>query len=427
MRIQKLLFTSVALTTLFAIGLTAVGSAQDTRTIVETNVPVIESTIPTNGESNVDLNSTIEITFSTEMDSTTINKNTLMLHASSENRMHDDNADMQTDHRRDRSEEHSENSMQSSVNGTISYSNKVAVFTPSEELKEGTLYTFTVTNDVKSSENIALEMDYSWSFTTMGTAVSANTDYQNDEYGIRRSGYSESATDTTKSKLVNLGRAGQFVILAKADINNESDSEITGHIGEGSDADKMKNEKAYADSVRQRTDNEVLVMESNKSDSTSPDVSEAIEDMISAYNAASTQKGEAYSSHNNESITSIELTAGVHEWSDSLHIDSDVTLSGSADDVWIMMVGDDLTIDENIVFTLADGAQADNVFWFVDGEVNIGENAQFEGIIMSMNEITLEKGAKINGRMFSQASINLDDNIITEPRGLTSQTSLRNR
>ena len=52
------------------------------------------------------------------------------------------------------------------VEGTIRYSNQEAVFTPNEDLKEGTQYTFTVTTGAESSENIALENEYEWSFTT---------------------------------------------------------------------------------------------------------------------------------------------------------------------------------------------------------------------------------------------------------------------
>lgn len=146
--------------------------------------------------------------------------------------------------------------------------------------------------------------------------------------------------------------------------------------------------------------------------------------MMSAYADAAMLNGDDVTTHNTKSFHHEPVLApGVHEWSDSLQITSDVTLSGSADDVWIFKTSKNLTVNENTVFTLANGARAENVFWYIEGDVTIQKNVQFEGVILSMNEITLEEGAKLNGRMFSQTSINLDDNTITQPRSMTGQTT----
>jgi hypothetical protein len=442
MRLLTQFFKSTTLTAMLCTGFAAGSMAQESSTIVnpETKAPVILSTTPTDGEQNVDLSSVFEITFNSEMDESTINETTLQLNASSENLSHEMHGEMMDERSGDRSETHnSDNRMHGtngSVNGTISYSDNVAVFTPEEELKEGTQYTFTVTNGVKSSENIALENDQEWSFTTRGTSGSAysvnqNGTYGTDRYGLDSNEYSsESTADTSlksKTNMIDLGKAGQFVILAITDIHNESGSDITGQTGEGTLADKNEKERAFTDSARQNTSNRVAVWQSDQSDTTSSDVNEAIEDMMSAYGNVSSQNGDNDTSHENESIQGSELAPGVHEWSNSLHLESDVTLSGGEDDVWIFKVGDNLTVDENTVVTLTDGASADNVFWYVEGEVTIGRDAHFEGIILSMNEITLEKGAKLNGRLFSQSSITLDENTVTEPRGLASQTTSTNR
>jgi hypothetical protein len=497
MRTHRQFLKSITLTALLFTGFAAGIIAQDTTTIAnpETETPVVLSTSPTNGEMNVELDSAIEITFSSVMDETTINESTFLLHANSAESMHKMHGDvMMDDQMKDRSarkdSEKSRHSATDAVNGTISYSNNVAVFTPDNDLKKGTRYTFTVTNGVKSSANLALENEHAWSFTTTGTSDSTYsdgstyyddmthavdstysdgstytdeslyavdssytvrptfaadsmfthgsnysvdttyTDKKNDSYRMGRYEYRKNTSDTTlsgKSTMIHLGKAGQFVMLAKTTINNESDSRITGHTGEGSVADKIKKEKVFTDSVRQRTPGQVLVLQSNKSDTTNADVSEAIEDMMSAYSDASLQNGNDSTSNRNEHFQDSVMTGGVYEWSDSLHIMTDVTLSGSENDVWLFKVGDDLTVAENTVFTLTNGARAENVFWYVEGEVTIGKNAHFEGIILSMNEITLEKGAQLNGRMFSQASITLDDNTINEPEAfMTGQTSSTN-
>lgn len=255
--------------------------------------------------------------------------------------------------------------------------------------------------------------------------------YGMEKYGMDRGEYTEGTMDTTRmgtTSMIELGKAGHYVILAKTTVNNESESSITGQVGEGDGTEKINKEKVFTDSVRQRTSGQVVVWQSNKSDTTSADVSDAIEDMMFAYSDASMQTtGHDSTGQMNEGFNDSVLTSGIHVWNDSLHIMSDVTLSGGENDVWLFKVGNDLTVDENTMFTLTGGARAENIFWYVEGDVTIGRNAHFEGIILSVNEITLEKGATLNGRMFSQTSINLDDNTVTEPVKMTGHTSSTNR
>lgn len=434
MRINKQFIKSIALATLLFAGYAVSSVAQDTTTIVnpETKAPVILSTSPASGEANVDLSSVIKITFSSEMDERTINNTTLQLHVSSDETMYEMHDEMMIDHKREKpaikESKNNRDRNKGVVKGTVSYSDKVAVFTPAEDLKEGAQYTFIVSKGVYSTENIALENDEKWSFTVSDKSDSAyfDSDKQDGKHDMDRSEYGERGTDVSQNDEVNmiqLGKAGHFVILAKENVSNESGSEITGHIGEGSVADKLKNEKEYTDSARQRITGPVLVLQSNERDTTDTDVNEALEDMMTAYRDASIQNGNGDTNQKVESFDCSLMSAGIHEWNESLHIKSDVTLSGSADDVWLFKVGNNLTVHENTVFTLANGARAENIFWYVEGEVNIGNNAHFEGIILSMNEITLEEGAKLNGRLFSQTSISLDDNIITEPGSMAGRTS----
>ena len=438
MSIYKKFLKSLPLTALVSFGFVAGGFAQDTTSIVspEISAPVILATSPAGGEMNVDLNSVIEITFSHDMDESSINSSTLLFHATYADTMYKErNEVMMHDQMKAKSatnvSETNWNYTTSAVNGTISYSNRVAVFTPDMELKEGAQYTFTVTNGVKSSDNIALINDEKWSFSTTDEPDSTYySETQNFEYGTDDYGYSVGAPDTSLTEnatMIDLGKAGHFVILAKESVSNDSDSRISGHIGEGSALDSIYIEKMDADSVQQKISGQVVVFQSNLNDSTTTDINEAIEDMMTAFTEASEMNTDKLMSHQNDSFSSVVMTAGVHEWSDSLNIVSDVTLSGNADDVWLIKVSDNLTIDENVVFTLTNGARADNVFWYIEGNVTIGVNAQFEGIILSMNEITLEKGAAINGRMYSQTSIILDDNTVTEPKTMDVRTSSSNK
>ncbi len=436
MRTDNQFFKGISLTALLFTGFAVNGIAQDRTNFdePERNAPTIVATTPADGEENVDLDGDIEITFSVEMDEATINENTLMLHAGSAITMHDEydeyDEEMWDDHMEER--RHSEGAMQDkdAVKGTIRYSDRVAVFTPDEELEEGTQYAFTVTNEVKSYEGIALEEEYTWSFTTMDDSDITYYDQQSaEEYDEETDRYRYDRGETqdrsrhmetsSETSFINLGTAAEFVVLAKENINHKSESRITGNTGEGSKADKDEKDDEDRQRAYDQDRDQDRDMRSDQRDdysATSPDVNEAIEDMMSAFREVSEEKNDDVTTHEVGGFHSDDLTPGVHEWNDTLNIESDIAISGSEDDVWLIKIGNNLTVNENIQFTLNDGAQAANVYWYVDGDVTIGQDSQFEGVILSMGDITLEKGAEVNGRLFSQSSITLDDNTISEPR-----------
>jgi hypothetical protein len=69
----------------------------------------------------------------------------------------------------------------------------------------------------------------------------------------------------------------------------------------------------------------------------------------------------------------------------------------------------------NVKITLQGGAQAKNIFWQVAGQATLGTTSHFEGIILSMTGITLQRGASYHGRMLAQSAAILDNNAVTLP------------
>ncbi|MCH8557928.1 MAG: ice-binding family protein [Balneolia bacterium] len=126
---------------------------------------------------------------------------------------------------------------------------------------------------------------------------------------------------------------------------------------------------------------------------------------------------DAVSSANAMSVT---LEPGIYKWDTSVEISENITLSGSGDDVWIFQISDDLRLNSHIRVILADGAQAQNIFWQVGGDVNLEESSHFEGVILCMNDISMKSGATLNGRILAQEDITLNGNTISEPQLATS-------
>ncbi len=99
-----------------------------------TTPPVVVLTDPVNGAINVDPAGLIRVFFSKDMDSSTINSSSF--------------------------------TVSGGINGTVSYSDSVAVFTPNDTLGFNTLYTVTIDTTVADTFGNKLENPYVFSFTT---------------------------------------------------------------------------------------------------------------------------------------------------------------------------------------------------------------------------------------------------------------------
>jgi hypothetical protein len=90
---------------------------------------------------------------------------------------------------------------------------------------------------------------------------------------------------------------------------------------------------------------------------------------------------------------------------------------GNANAVWVFQIGSSLTSTANV--TLANGAQAKNVFWVPTQDATIGVGSTFCGTIVAGRDATAKTGAVINGRILAGAitagTIALDTNTVNVP------------
>ena len=111
------------------------------------------------------------------------------------------------------------------------------------------------------------------------------------------------------------------------------------------------------------------------------------------------------------------MAPGTYTWSSfpDVDIQGNITLTGTATDVWIFQIPGTLIQESDTQVNLAGGALAQNIFWQVAGDVTIRTNAHLEGIILGQTSITLETGASITGRALAQTEVILDSNAISVP------------
>ncbi|PKN90484.1 MAG: autotransporter, partial [Chloroflexi bacterium HGW-Chloroflexi-6] len=90
---------------------------------------------------------------------------------------------------------------------------------------------------------------------------------------------------------------------------------------------------------------------------------------------------------------------------------------GDADAVWVFQIGSSLTTLASV--SLANNAQAKNVFWVPTADATIGVGTIFYGTLVTGRDATGQTGTVINGRILAGAitagTIALDTNTVNVP------------
>lgn len=328
--------------------------------------PAIASQNPTVAATAVPINRGTIVTFSKAMDPSTINASTFTLTGPGT----------------------------TPVPGAVTYANTTATFTPASALAANTEYTATITTGAKDLAGNAIA-NSSWKFTT-GTAAAAS------------------------SGAVVLGKAGDFAILAKTGIASVPPSKVTGNIGVSpAAATFITGFDLIADATNVfSTSTQVVgkVYAPGYAAPTPTNLTTAVGDMETAYTtvagltvpAAITELGAG-------DISGLTLAPGLYKWSNTVLINSNVTLNGSATDVWIFQIAGGITQASATRVILAGGALPKNIIWQSAGIVSIGTTAHMEGVILAKTAITLDTGATINGRLLAQTAVTVNSSTVTQP------------
>jgi hypothetical protein len=264
------------------------------------------------------------------------------------------------------------------VAGTVTYvaSSDVATFTPNSALALNTLYTATITTGAQDLAGDPLASNYVWTFTTSATACIST---------------------------VPLGTACSYGILgATPVVSSVGPTIVTGDIGIWPAASITGFPPGTLTGTEHKGDAVAMTAQG---------------DLTTAYNYAAAAAGGAILPAD---IGGETLAPGVYKTTSSqpsLGITGNLTLSGSANGVWIFQVVSTLTTAAgNSQVILAGGAQSGNVFWQIGSSATLGTNTIFEGTIMAQASVTLTTGATLNGRALARTgAVSLDSNPVNVP------------
>lgn len=220
---------------------------------------------------------------------------------------------------------------------------------------------------------------------------------------------------------VNLRTAGDFAILAKSGISTVPASKITGDIGVSPiDSTAITGFSLILDSTTQfSTSPQVTgkVYAASYASPTPTKLTSAVSDMQTAYTDAAGRTLPDFTELGTGNIGGMTLAPGLYKWGTGVTIPENVTLAGSATDIWIFQIAGSLSMAGAKSVILSGGAQADHIFWQVAGGVgaDLGTTSHFEGIILAAKGINLQTGASINGRLLAQTAVTLDSATVKIP------------
>lgn len=228
------------------------------------------------------------------------------------------------------------------------------------------------------------------------------------------------AVPQSSPQTVNLGTSGDFVILAKTGISTTGTTQITGDLGiSPAAATFITGFGLIMDQSNTFAISSLVTGKIYAADYTPPTptkMTTAIGDMEIAYTDAAGRVTPDYSELYSGDLTGKTLTRGLYKWTTGVSVaGGGVTISGSASDIWIFQISQDLNLTSGAIVTLSGGALASNIFWQVAGQVNLGTTVAMKGIILCQTSIALNTGAALEGIALAQTAVTLDANIITKP------------
>lgn len=308
--------------------------------------PTISSTNPMDAASGVPVNSSINATFDEAMDQATIDATTFTLLPASG----------------------------PAIAGTFSYdlASNIATFTPTSDLAASTVYTATVISGASGVLDLAGNTlsggvaPNPWSFTTGASGVYAQG-------------------------TVALGVAGSFGIMATAAITNTGNSIINGDLSLQPGSSMTGFPPGIVNGAVHINDSVAT---------------QARNDLLAAYNyAKGLPPGTTISG--GADLGALYITGmppGTYTSGSTMLVSTPLTLDagGDANAVWVFQIGSSLTTSANV--SLANGAQAKNVFWVPTLDATVGVGTVFSGTIVSGRDVTAVTGATVNGRILAGAT-----------------------
>lgn len=207
------------------------------------------------------------------------------------------------------------------------------------------------------------------------------------------------SADTTIDGPIDLGSAAEFGVLGASTVTNTGPTTITGDVGLSPGSEVTGFPPGLFSGTLHATDEVAALGQS---------------DLLTAMGVASSLTPNTQGLGD---LTGLSLTPGVYSGGE-LSLSGQLTLSGTAESVWVFQAASTLITGTGASIVLTDGASACNVFWRVGSSATLGAATAFAGTILADESITAVTGATVEGRLLAaNGAVTLDSNVITRPSG----------
>jgi hypothetical protein len=320
--------------------------------------PTITLTVPANLATGVALNSDVNATFSEAMNPLTISRATFTVQTSVL-------------------------PLGPPIAGAVTYDSvaNIATFTPSSNLEASTSYTATVTGatDLAGDALAAGSVPNPWTFTT-GTGLAQGS--------------------------INLGSAGAFGIMASAAITSTGNSVINGDVA-------LQPGTSMTGFPPGKVNGNIDINDGASA--------LAYTDLLAAYDTAIGLPPGVIITAGADlgALYPTGIPPGTYTSGSTMLVSTPLVLDagGNANAVWVFQIGSSLTTGASV--SLANGAQAKNVFWVPTAAATIGSGTIFYGTILAGGNVTGVTGTTINGRILAgaigQGTVALQDTTVNVP------------
>lgn len=351
--------------------------------------PFVVSTDPARNETGVALNKVISATFNMPMNPLTLNAATYTVKLGG-----------------------------ITVLGTISYSGSTVSFTPSFPLAENTVYTATITTGAQNTLGTAIASDYTWSFTTLIPVIIPPVNG-----GLFFGVFGGNAGITNQGLNTRINNGGIGTTAASTLITGFTD--VLASPNEVYTVTPLNNGLVYGG-----------IYAAAPAPGNATKAQKALEGLNEAralYNSISPAAKPGGSDQGSGELGGLTLAAGVYKSASGTYkiTNGDLTLSGSATDVWIFQAESSLTVGSPAAtrnVKLIGGALAKNVYWYVGSTavINYAGGGVMTGNILAEDGVTLSSPGSsttlpgqetvLNGRAISLvASVTMVNTIINVP------------
>ncbi|KAL8280259.1 hypothetical protein RQP46_007373 [Phenoliferia psychrophenolica] len=230
---------------------------------------------------------------------------------------------------------------------------------------------------------------------------------------------------------IDLGRAGDYAIIAKTGVSTVPQSTIKGDMAISPVAQTYYTGFSYTEdsSGTYATSGQVAGKMYSATDAapTPSKLTTAISDMETAFVDGAGRSRNPTLNVGAGTVSGYTFHAGLYTWGTTVQVTGDCYVNAGPNDVVILQIASELIVAAGIKLIVYGGIKPQNIFWVVSGAVTFGSTSSWYGIVLGKTAVHQITGASIKGRLLALDSTDLDVPTAIDVKFATPATTISRR